>query len=91
MLLLGTLLFGLLTLPASAIYACDSGWPRTTMAVITAGLLCALVLVLVVGLLERQLPPPLVTAVAPLMGLLPLAMLASQFAAMYLTQATVQK
>jgi tetratricopeptide (TPR) repeat protein len=88
-LLLVTLLFALLSLPASAIYVCDSGWPRQTMALITAGLLAAVVFVLVVGMLD--VPAPLAAAFQGLIGLLPFAMLGSQFAAMYLAQVTPQK
>ena len=91
MLFYGTLMFALLALPASAIYVCDAGWPRIAMTAITLSLLAALLLVLTVGLMEKQLPPSLVSTTLPIVSLLPLAMLASQFAAMFLTQATVQK
>jgi tetratricopeptide (TPR) repeat protein len=87
----GTIMFVALSLPVSAIYVCDAGWPRQTMAVISLGLFGAVLLVLTVGLLEHSLPPSIVSSVSPLIGGLPLAMLASQFAAMYLTQATPTK
>ena len=85
------LMFVLLALPVSAIYACDAGWPRQAMMVISAGLLGAILLLLGVGLFDRLLPPSVVNAVEPLIGGLPLAMLASQFAAIYLTQVKPQK
>jgi tetratricopeptide (TPR) repeat protein len=37
---MGTIYFGLLLLPASAIYRCDTGWPRWCMALYTIGLAC---------------------------------------------------
>jgi tetratricopeptide (TPR) repeat protein len=90
-LLLCTLMFALLALPASAIYVCEAGWPRHAMAAITLGLLAMVLLVFAVGLLEHRLPAPAVNAVASLVGILPLAMIASQFAAIYLTQVTPRK
>jgi hypothetical protein len=84
-------MFALLALPASAIYVCDIGWPRMAMATITLGLLVALLLVVFVGIFERQLPPVVSTTIGPLVSFLPLALVASQFAAMYLTQVTPQK
>ena len=39
---LGVFYFGLLLLPASAIYNCDAGWPRLCMAAYTIGLGCVL-------------------------------------------------
>ena len=87
----GTLMFAVLALPASAIYVCESGWPRTVMTAITLGLLAALLVVLTVGVFERQFPPVVSKTVGPLVNFLPLAMVASQFAAMFLTQVTPQK
>jgi hypothetical protein len=86
-----TLIFALLALPASAIYFCDAGWPRQAMAAITLVLLAAVLLVVAVGLFERQLPQPLVALAVQLINVLPLAMLASQFAANYLAQVTPRK
>ena len=38
--ILGFMYFGLLLLPASAIYKCDAGWPRWCMAAYTLGIAC---------------------------------------------------
>lgn len=87
-----TLMFALLALPASAIYVCDEGWPRQVMALITLGLLAAVVTVIAVGILPSETTPPgLVDFARTLMRLLPLAMLASQFAAISLSRVTPQK
>jgi hypothetical protein len=92
MLLLCTIFFGLLTLPASAIYSCDSGWPRQTMAAITLGLVAAFGFALAAALLADYWQSGLLQQVAlQVFSLLPLACLASQFAAMYLTQVTPKK
>jgi lipoprotein NlpI len=37
---LGLIYFGILMLPASAVYNCDSGWPRTAMALYTLAMAC---------------------------------------------------
>src|SRR5438067_7748244 len=66
-----TLTFAVLSLPASAIYVCDAGWPRQTMAAITLVLLTALLFVLTVGFFETSLPPPVVKWTVGLMSLLP--------------------
>jgi hypothetical protein len=91
MLAYGALMFALLALPASAIYSCEAGWPRQAMAAITLGLLAAVVLVIVVGVFPTQMPAGVVSVAESLLGMLPLAMLASQFAAMFLSQATVKR
>jgi hypothetical protein len=91
MLLLGAIFFALLALPASAIYVCDEGWPRQAMAVITLALLGAVLIVLTIGLFEKLLPPPLVAWSSDVELMLPLAMLGSQFAAMYLAGVKVRK
>lgn len=45
--------FGLLAIPTAAIFVCDRGWPRTTMAAITIGLaITGLTAVMVVGFLK---------------------------------------
>jgi Tetratricopeptide repeat len=44
---MGTIYFGLLLLPASAIHKCDAGWPRWCMAAYTLGLACMMPLMLV--------------------------------------------
>jgi len=84
--------FGLITLPASAIYVCDAGWPRLTMAAITIGLLSALMFALTAGYLADQWQSrPLQDLSLQIFSVLPLACIASQFAAMYLTQVTPKK
>src|SRR5262245_41290166 len=86
-----TLLFALLALPASAIYVCDAGWPRQAMVAITLVLLAAVLFVMTAGLTESQLPPSLVALAVQIIQVLPLAMIASQLAASYLIQVTLQK
>ena len=65
-----------------------STWRR---AAITLGLLACLLMLLGAGVFENYLPRQFVVFCAQLLNFLPLAMVASQFAAMYLVQATVQK
>ena len=91
-LFLCTLFFGLLTLPASAIYVCDRGWPRLTMAAITFGLLVALLTGLGTGFMADYWQSRTLQDLSrQIFSILPLACLASQFAAMYLTQVTPRK
>ena len=90
-LLFATVVLAVLSLPASAIYACDEGWPRLTMAAITLGLLGAAVLIVAILLLENSLHPLVVAWAYGLMFLLPWALLASQFAANYLVGVKPQK
>ena len=90
-LIYAALLFVLLALPVSSIYSCSPGWPRQSMIAISLALFAGILLALTVGLLEDTLPRLLVASALPLIDGLPLAMLASQFAAMYLTQATPTK
>jgi hypothetical protein len=87
-----TVMCAVLALPASAIYVCEAGWPRQAMTAITLllGTLIAFVIALVL------LPPeiiamPLLLAWAAVHRLLPWGLLASQFAAMYLSRVTPQK
>ena len=87
----GTVMLVLLALPASAIYLCNSGWPRQAMTAITLVLAAVIGLILLVGLTEALWPEPVRLAVLAVMPILPLAMLASQFAAMSLTRVTPQK
>jgi Flp pilus assembly protein TadD len=79
---------GLLSLPASAIYVCNSGWPRQLMTLITVALLASSLFVLIVIWFEHSLPPAALNVAAPFVAFLPLGMIASQFAANYLTQVT---
>jgi tetratricopeptide (TPR) repeat protein len=83
------LMFALLSLPASAIYSCNAGWPRRTMAGITIALLCGVLILLSAGMFTPATRPPLLTIVGALLLLgLPWAMLGSQFAAAYLMTVT---
>jgi tetratricopeptide (TPR) repeat protein len=88
----GTVLLAILSLPASAIYLCASGWPRQSMAAITLGLLAVIVLVVGIGLFpESQIPLFVLIPWRLARNALPLALLASQFAAAYFMSATPKK
>jgi tetratricopeptide (TPR) repeat protein len=79
------LMFALLALPASAIYVCDAGWPRQTMAGITLLLLAGVLVVFAAGMFpEEAIPMVLALPALGLLQALPWAMLGSQFAANYL-------
>ncbi len=81
-----------LALPASAIYVCDAGWPRQAMTAITLALGALIAFVVAVVLYSRtQRVVPLMVVAASVHGLLPWGLLASQFAAMYLSRVTPQK
>jgi hypothetical protein len=87
------LLFGLLSLPASAIFRCEIGWPRTTMTAITAALLFG-ILLLVVPLLiigDHKIPGLVDIAFGGLTILVMVGLLASQFAANYLMNARIRR
>jgi tetratricopeptide (TPR) repeat protein len=86
-----TLLLALLALPASAIFECDAGGPRTALAGITLALLAAVVMIVVVGLLETSLPAIAVAPIRGLLDIMPLALLGSQFAASYLVSVHPKK
>lgn len=89
--LIAALYMALLTLPASAIYRCQSGWPRQAMTAITLALLAGVLALLAVVQFEERLPAAVLNAAAPLIAFLPLLMIASQFVAQYLTQAVVRR
>ncbi|MEX2176833.1 MAG: tetratricopeptide repeat protein [Pirellulaceae bacterium] len=87
-----TLMFALLSLPASAIYVCDSGWPRQVMALTTGALLLAVLFLVGVSLTPvRAFPTTLLPLAKAVYQYLPYAMLASQFAANYLAGVTPRK
>ena len=87
-----TVMCAVLSLPASAIYVCDPGWPRHAMTAITLALGATIALVVTIGVLPRTIVPPLVIlGGAAIVRLLPYGLLASQFAAMYLSRVTPQK
>jgi hypothetical protein len=92
LLFLSTVMSAAVALPASAIYSCQSGWPRYTMIAITLGLLAAFLLsaggIFVAFFVGSK---ALLDLAAQVMQALPLATIASQFAAIYLTQVTPQK
>jgi tetratricopeptide (TPR) repeat protein len=88
---LATLLFVLLSLPASAIYVCDEGWPRHAMMAMTGGLALLVILALAMAISDVAWSTGLAPLARLVAGLLFLPMLASQFAAMYLTRVTPEK
>jgi len=87
-----TVMCAVLALPASAIYVCEAGWPRHAMTAITLSLGSLIAFVAGVVLLSQtQMVVPVVLVAASVHGLLPWGLLASQFAAMYLSRVTPQK
>lgn len=90
--LLSAVMAAAVALPASAIYVCQSGWPRYTMIAITLGLLASFLLsaggIFVAVLVDSK---ALLNTAAQVLQTLPLATIASQFAAMYLTQVSPKK
>jgi tetratricopeptide (TPR) repeat protein len=87
-----TQMCALLALPASAIFLCETGWPRNVMTAITIALTLALAAVAVV--VSFPLNDVNVVLFSPILGILfvlPWAILASQFAANYLMSATPKK
>lgn len=88
-----TLVFAVLSLPASAIYRSDQGWPRNTMAAITLGLLAAILICIVPLLLvpEASIPGPIQLLLLAVMRVLPFALLGSQFAGSYLMSVEVKR
>jgi hypothetical protein len=87
-----TIMCAVLSLPASAIYVCESGWPRQVMMGITLALGALIAMVVTIGVLPKGVVPPLVDkGGTTVMGLVPYGLLASQFAAMYLSRMTPQK
>ena len=87
-----TAMCAVLALPASAVYVCDAGWPRRAMTAITLflGAMISFV-VLVVLLPSRVLSAPVVVMWAGVLNVLPFGLLASQFAAMFLSRVTPKK
>jgi tetratricopeptide (TPR) repeat protein len=90
--LYSALMFALLSLPASAIYVCDAGWPRQAMIAITLLLMFAVLVVFSAGMFTAETMPVLVALLTlGLLPILPWAMLGSQFAAMYLANVKPRK
>jgi tetratricopeptide (TPR) repeat protein len=90
-----TVMFAVLALPASAIYVCDAGWPRQAMTAITLALGAVIAYVVTIVALVT-LYPSIVFALAVVLAVqasrvLPYALLASQFAAMWLARVTPKK
>jgi Tfp pilus assembly protein PilF len=85
--------FALVSLPASAIFRCSVGWPRWTMAAITAALLVGILAgnipVLVLG--SQKVPAPLAQLHDGFMLLVVIGLIASQFAANYLMSVRVKR
>jgi len=82
----------LLLLPASKIYDCDAGWPRQAMAGITFVLLAAVLLLACASALPvKELHPLVLLPVGLTILVLPWAMIASQFAAVYLIGVTPKR
>jgi len=87
-----TIVCAVLSLPASAIYVCEPGWPRQAMTAITLALGTLIAAIVTIGALPNAAVPPLVElGAAAVMRVLPWGLLASQFAAMYLSRVTPQK
>jgi Flp pilus assembly protein TadD len=86
-------MIGLLSLPASAIYVCEQGWPRNTAIAMTLALLAGIVATMLpVLLIPQAAMPESLRILIPLLTLpLLLALIASQFAANYLAGARVKK
>ena len=89
---LATLLFAALSLPASAIFRSQAGWPRNTMTAVTLALLAAILLVVVPMLVvpEESIPVPLMLLIVAVMRVLPYALLASQFLGSYLMNVRIK-
>ena len=87
-----TVMCAVLALPASAIYMCEAGWPRHVMTAITLILGALIAFVATVVLLPTAtINQPLRLPLANVMRLLPWGLLASQFAAMYLSRVTQKR
>jgi tetratricopeptide (TPR) repeat protein len=92
MFLNGALVFGLVSLPLSAIYSCESGWPRQAMAAGTAALaLIGLCWMLPQGLTVRWQGQDVLQLPRSLAAFFPMGVIASQFLAMNLVTARVRK
>jgi tetratricopeptide (TPR) repeat protein len=87
-----SLLLTILALPASAIYVCQSGWPRRAMAGITLSLLAVIIFITAVELAPAgRLPRSLHALNDQINGILPFGLIASQIAAMVLSHVTPRK
>ena len=92
MLYWATIVCAVFSLPASAIYVCEPGWPRRAMTAITLTLGAMVGFVVTIILLPKEMVPPLVgLGWETVAGLMPYSLLASQFAAIYLSRVTPQK
>jgi tetratricopeptide (TPR) repeat protein len=82
---LAALVFGLLALPASAVFICSRGWPRQVMAAITLGLAAAgLTVVAITGFLDPAKGSPLAQFGGAALGLFFLGVFISQWLANWL-------
>jgi tetratricopeptide (TPR) repeat protein len=85
--------FGLLSLPASAIFRCEAGWPRWTMTGITVALLAGILAgnLPVLLLSGQKVSEPLAALHSGFMLLVVVGLVASQFAANYLVSVRVKR
>jgi tetratricopeptide (TPR) repeat protein len=85
--------FVILSLPASAIFRCQAGWPRNTMAAITLGLLSLLLAVLLPIFLAPnvEISPIVGAGLGLTLRMIPYLLLASQIAASFLASVRVRK
>ncbi len=91
-LLLGALIFGVLSLPVSAIYNIDAGWPRNVMFVCTGVLLLiGLTFLIPDQVLLATKSQALITLVDNFQSVFFFGIIGSQFLANYLTGVEVQK
>jgi len=82
--------FGVLAIPLSAIFVCQPGWPRWTMAAATGGL-AAVGIIAVVAMVGAEILPPdaamaAVAIIDPAIQLFVTGMIASQFLANWLAR-----
>ncbi|MGC3961009.1 MAG: tetratricopeptide repeat protein [Verrucomicrobiota bacterium] len=90
--LIPPLVFGLLTIPTSAVFGCAKGWPRTTMTLITLGLATAgLISVAIIGFLQPAKNSDLATLGAGAIGLFLLGSFLSQWLANWLATQRPQR
>jgi tetratricopeptide (TPR) repeat protein len=81
--LIAALVFGLLLIPVAAVFRCARGWPRLTMAVLTAGIAGVGLLSVTLDILGASggAPPEYQQGAIGLLGFFGLSIFASQFIA----------
>jgi hypothetical protein len=86
------LVMGLISVPVTAIFRCDKGWPRTAMAAYTGGLLLVgLASAVPLEVFPASMLPLIVQLACNSFLLFAIGILASQFLANYLMQATAKR